>query len=125
MTYIKIVVCLSFMLSCKAQKGEIIPLPMMKEIDTLKHDGIVSTYRTDYYLVRGKSKDIKRQTWSYISKNIDSSLLLFNQYDMKFYKESENLNLDIIANYNEKYKAFIDEKPVVIYSWFNGRVISY
>jgi len=41
-------------------------------------------------------------------------LLHYNQYDMMFYKESEDLNLEKLKKYTNKYKAAEDEKPTVI-----------
>jgi hypothetical protein len=111
-----------FFLSCRGQTGRIIPLPILTEVDSFKHDGRISTYRTDYFLIKGNSIN-KDSIRLYVENNLDSSFLTYNQYDMQFYRESENLNLEKIKKYNNKYKAVEGERPITIYSWFNGKLI--
>jgi len=45
---------LIFLFSCRGQAAKIISLPMLTEVDTLDHDGRISTYRTDYFLIKGR-----------------------------------------------------------------------
>ena len=112
--------------SCSLKPIEIIPLKELTEIDTLKHDGIMSTYKTDYFLVKNYlTSDFNDAVNNFIDSHFDSSSLGFNQYDMKFYKESKSLNLDLIKKLSNKHKAVEDEKPIKTFSWFDRKLLSH
>jgi len=122
MKTVSFLILLVLVFSCKAQTVKIIPLPMLTEIDSIIHDGRVSTYRTDYFLVKANSVN-NDSLRIFVDNHLDSDFLKYNQYDMKFYKESESLNLEAIKRFKQKYKAVEDETPIITYSWFDGKLI--
>ncbi len=109
--------------SCKSQAIKITPINALNEVDTLKHDGIVSTYRTDYFFIKANSRHITDTIRIFVSKNLDSSLLKYSQYDMKFYKETDNLNIELLKQYDQKHKALEGEKPFITYTWFARKLV--
>ena len=93
--------------ACKQTPFKIIPLPTATEVDSVKVNESMLTYRTDYCLVQGDSRNKSNSIWQYVFKNIDSTAMRYTQYDIRFYQESNSLNAEIIKKYDQKYKAFI------------------
>jgi hypothetical protein len=101
---------------------------MLTEVDTLKHDSNTSAYRSDYFMIEDyRASNLRMDINDYVIKNLDSNYLKFDQYTMYFYKESKVVNIDYINRFhkNSRYKAIEDEKPVLHYVWYNGKLHIY
>jgi hypothetical protein len=117
-----------FFISCHSQNISIISLPLLTEIDTLKQNGRIVTYRSDYFMIEGSpSPPINNAIANYVHKNFDSSHLQYDQYNMYFYKKSEFVNEETIRRLhpNSRYKALLNDKPVKQYVWYNGKQFAY
>ena len=124
MKVLQLIICALSISACKQTPFKIIPLPTATEVDSVKVNESMMTYRTDYCLVQGDSRNISNSIWQYVSQNIDSTAMRYTRYDIRFYKESNSLNAEIIKKYDQKYKAFIDEKLIVTYTWYKGRMVA-
>jgi hypothetical protein len=115
------------LLSCNLNPMKIIPLQMLNEVDTINHNGDISvTSKIDYYLVENYNSEKSEEAISqFVASHLDSNNLKFDQYDMVFYEESQEMNVDFINKLPEnlKYKAAIDKIPIKTYTWFSGRLV--
>ena len=128
-TLISIILIIIIFESCNSQTtNKILPVPLLAEVDTIRHGEIISTYRSDYFLIENCSENfINIAIEKFVSKNLDSNFLKFNQYDMYFYEKTEKLSIEIIKSYPEglRYKAIQDEKLIKHYTWYNGKLFKY
>ena len=115
------------LLSCDSNPMKIIPLQMLNEVDTIIHNGDISVIsKIDYYLVENYNSEKSEAAISqFVASHLDSSCLNFDQYDMVFYEETQEMNVEFINKFPEnlKYKAAIDKLPIKTYTWFSGRLV--
>lgn len=113
-------------ISCN-KKIEIISVPSLTTLDTLRTTISCTVSRTDYFLVDSRTynyKSVERQVGDYIKKNnFDSVARNYDQYNMEFYKISIEINLNEIHNDRDyvRDKAMVYTRPISECSWFEGR----
>lgn len=101
----------------------IVPLEVLNQIDTLNG----RTYKFDFFLVNGyvDNKRSRMVIDSFVVKHKGDYPLKFDQYDMTFYKYSEETNVkNIIANPRVIDRYSQQHDLIYGYSWINGKLVS-
>src|SRR3954468_13586592 len=98
-----------------SQNIKIVPLTMLTVIDSSKNNGVQSAYRVDYFMVDCTTvniKKIRKAIDNYIKSQPDSLRKNYFDYNMNFYKKSENVNMENILSFpaNLRYKSVLHDK---------------
>jgi hypothetical protein len=113
-------------LSCNSKMElKIYPIPKSDKIDTFRNSDKLVLIKTRYFIISGTLSDRNRLlnfVDSFASRNYDDSVKKYPQYEMFFYKESDETNLrNIQENPRKLDDAYAQQHDLIlIYSWLGG-----
>lgn len=111
------------LVACRQKELFFLPLSLHEKVDS----SIARSSRVQYFIVRGFSNDKEclRQVDAFAEKSKSSDYANFPQYEIVFYKESDQTNLNNIAKDPRVIDRYSQEHDEVLsYKWSNGKFIS-
>lgn len=119
--------CLTFWSCSNAQKKLIIvPLHSLENIDTSQFRGKMAISKMSFYLVQGykNNKVTERSIDDFVHRNKDSNWLNYSQYQVIFYKESNETNVKNIKAFPRVIVRYSqDHDWIYSYKWSDGQFL--